>query len=105
HGIKPLSLGKFKDNYVLASETCAFDTMGAEFIRDIEPGEIIIINEDGIKSIHQESKGRRLCLFESVYFARPDSKVDGKSIYLTRLEAGRILAKEAPAEGDIVIGA
>lgn len=105
HGIKPLSLGKFKGNYILASETCAFDTMGAEFIRDIEPGEIIIINENGIKSIKQESKERRLCLFESVYFARPDSKVDGKSIYLTRIEAGRILAKESPVEADIVIGA
>lgn len=105
YGIKPLSLGKLKDNYILASETCAFDTMGVEFIRDVEPGEIIIINEDGVKSIYQESKGRRLCLFESVYFARPDSRVDGKSIYLTRLKAGRILAKESPAQGDIVIGA
>lgn len=104
-GIKPLSLGKTKDSYVLASETCAFDTMGAEFIRDIRPGEIIVVDNSGIRSIYQGFKNRKLCLFESVYFARPDSKVDGRSIYLSRIEAGRILAGESPVEGDIVIGA
>lgn len=104
-GIKPLSLGKFGDDYVLASETCAFDTMGAEFVRDIKPGEIIIIDENGTKSIFQKSMNRRLCLFESIYFARPDSKVDGRSIYLTRIETGRILARETSVDGDIVIGA
>lgn len=104
-GIKPLSLGRFGDDYVLASETCAFDTMGAEFIRDIRPGEIIIIDENGIKSIYEKSAHRSLCLFESIYFARPDSKVDGKSVYLARIEAGRILAKESPVDADIVIGA
>ncbi len=103
-GIKPLSLGKFGDDYVLASETCAFDTMGAEFVRDIKPGEIIIIDENGTKSIFQKSMNRRLCLFESIYFARPDSKVDGRSIYLTRIETGRILARETSVDGDIVIG-
>lgn len=105
HGIKPLSLGKTNGNYVLASETCAFDTMGAEFIRDVEPGEIVIIDGSGIKSINQEERPRNLCIFELVYFARPDSKIDGKSIYLTRRKAGQILAKESPAEADIVIGA
>lgn len=104
-GIKPLSLGRFGDDYVLASETCAFDTMGAEFIRDIRPGEVIIIDENGIRSICEKSAERSLCLFESIYFARPDSKVDGRSIYLTRIETGRILAKESPVDADIVIGA
>lgn len=104
-GIKPLSLGKVKDSYVVASETCAFDTMGAEFIRDIRPGEIIVVDKEGLRTISEESRGRKLCLFELIYYARPDSKVDGKSIYLARIEAGRILAKEAPVEADIVIGA
>lgn len=104
-GIKPLSLGRTKDSYVLASETCAFDTMGAEFIRDIRPGEIIVIDDYGTRSIYEGLRNRRLCLFELIYFARPDSRVDGKSIYLARIEAGRILAREAPAKADIVIGA
>lgn len=105
HGIKPLSLGKLGDDYILGSETCAFDTMGAEFIRDIEPGEIVVIDENGIKTISKKPKKRHLCLFELIYFARPDSKVDGKSIYLSRIEAGRQLARESLTEADIVIGA
>lgn len=105
HGLKPLSLGKFGDDHILASETCAFDTIGAEFIRDIEPGEIIVIDENGLKSINQERKNNRLCLFEIIYFARPDSKLDGKSIYLARIETGKELAREAGVEADIVIGA
>lgn len=105
YGIKPLSLGKIKEDYILASETCAFDTIGAEFVRDIKPGEIVVIDNKGIRTIYEKSKDRKLCLFESIYFARPDSKVDGRSIYLTRIEAGRILAREAPVDGDIVIGA
>ncbi len=105
YGIKPLSLGKLGNDYILASETCAFDTIGADFIRDIEPGEIVVIDEDGIKSIKQGEKGKKLCLFEIIYFARPDSKVDGKSIYLSRIEAGRQLARESNVEGDIVMGA
>ncbi|MBU5436440.1 amidophosphoribosyltransferase [Tissierella sp. MSJ-40] len=105
YGIKPLSLGKLGNDYILASETCAFDTIGADFIRDIEPGEIVVIDEDGIKSIKQGEKDKKLCLFEIIYFARPDSKVDGKSIYLSRIEAGRQLARESNIEGDIVMGA
>lgn len=105
HGLKPLSLGKIGDDFVLASETCAFDTMGAEFIRDIEPGEIVVIDEDGIKTISNKPMKRHLCLFELIYFARPDSKVDGKSIYLSRIEAGRQLARESKVDADIVIGA
>jgi amidophosphoribosyltransferase len=104
-GLKPLSLGKMGEDYVLASETCAFDTMGAKFIRVIEPGEVIVIDKDGIKTIQNKPKERNLCLFELIYFARPDSKVDGKSIYLSRIEAGRQLAREAPIDADIVIGA
>lgn len=105
HGIKPLSLGKIGDDYILASETCAFDTMGADFIRDIEPGEIVVIDESGIKTISNKPKKRHLCMFELIYFARPDSKVDGSSIYLSRIEAGRQLARESKVEADIVIGA
>ncbi len=104
-GIKPLSLGKLKDSYVIASETCAFDTMGAEFIRDVKPGEILVIDSKGVRTIGESKEERKLCLFELIYFARPDSRIDGKSIYLARIEAGRILAKEAPVEADIVIGA
>lgn len=105
YGVKPLSIGKLGDDYILASETCAFDTIGAEFIRDVEPGEIVIIDENGLESIRRKSYGKRLCLFEIIYFARPDSKLDNKSIYLGRIEAGKQLAIESPANGDIVIGA
>lgn len=105
YGLKPLSIGKFKGGYVLASETCAFDTMGAEFIRNVGPGEIIVIDDKGIETIKNEPKQRSLCLFDMIYFARPDSKLDGRSIYLSRNEAGRILAREHPVDADIVIGA
>lgn len=105
YGIKPLSIGKFKDDYVVASETCALDTMGAEFVRDVGPGEVIVIDENGLRTISEKPKPRHLCLFECIYFARPDSQVDGKSIYLNRIESGRVLAREAPVEADIVIGA
>lgn len=105
YGVKPLSLGKLGDDYILASETCAFDTIGAEFIRDIEPGEIVVIDEDGIRTIKEGFHKKRLCLFEIIYFARPDSKLDDRSIYLARIEAGKQLAREALIDGDIVIGA
>ncbi len=104
-GIKPLALGKIGEDYILASETCAFDTIGAEFIRDIEPGEVVVIDENGLESVKLDSREKRLCLFEIIYFARPDSKLDNKSIYLARIEAGRQLARESAVEGDIVIGA
>lgn len=105
HGVKPLSLGRFGESYLLASETCAFDTIGAEFVRDIQPGEVVVVDENGLRSISNKPKERRLCLFETIYFARPDSKIDGKSIYLNRIEAGRQLAREAAVDADIVIGA
>ena len=105
HGMKPLSLAKAGDEYIIASETCAFDTLGADFIRDIAPGETVIIDETGIKSIFKEEVARSSCLFESIYFARPDSLKDGESIYLSRIEMGKTLFKEAPVDADIVIGA
>lgn len=105
-GIRPLVLGKIKNSYVLASETCAFDAIGAEYIRDILPGEIILIGDDGIKSILPEKpKDSKLCVFEFVYFARPDSFMDGASVHEARIEAGRKLAQEYPVDADIVIGA
>jgi len=105
HGLKPLSLGKVGNDYIIASETCAFDTIGAEFIRSIEPGEILVIDKNGLRTIDSNEQKRRLCLFELIYFARPDSLVDGKSIYLSRIEAGRQLARETKVDADIVIGA
>jgi len=105
HGLRPLSLGKFNDSFVLTSETCALDTIGAEFVRDIEPGEIIVINKDGVRSeIGQRATSRALCIFEFVYFARPDSDIEGRNIHLARFKAGVNLAKEQPADADLVIG-
>lgn len=107
YGFRPLCYGKTKDGiYVAASETCALAAVGAEYIRDIEPGEILIFSKQGIKSIrdHCGSRPKRLCVFEYIYFARPDSVLDGVSVDEARIRAGRILAKEHPAEADIVIG-
>lgn len=104
-GLKPLAIGKLGDDYILASETCAFDTIGAEFIRDVEPGEVVVIDSNGLRTISLKPKERRLSLFELIYFARPDSKIDGKSIYLSRIEAGKQLARECSVDADIVIGA
>ena len=103
HGMRPLVLGKLETGYVLASETCALDTIGAEFIRDINPGEIVVIDENGVKSIQTEPAEKALCIFEYIYFARPDSVIDGLGVYSTRHSAGRMLAKEQPAEADVVI--
>lgn len=105
YGIKPLSLGKIGDEYVVSSETCAFDTLGVDFVRDIEPGEMIVIDNNGIESIFKKKEARSFCAFESIYFARPDSVIDGRSIYLSRLNMGKTLFKEAPVHADIVIGA
>lgn len=106
YGIKPLSIGKLGDNYILSSETCAFDTIGATYIRDVEPGEMVVISDGELKSIKSGKEyNKKLCIFELIYMARPDSKIDGKTIYLARRKAGQILAKECPADGDIVISA
>ncbi len=105
NGIKPLSIGKIGEDYIIASETCAFDTIGADFIRDVEPGEIVMINDDGLSTVWSEPKKRALCLFELVYLSRPDSTIDDKSVYIARQEAGKQLYKEYPTKADIVIGA
>lgn len=105
NGFRPLCLGKVDGGYVVSSETCAFDSIGAEFIRDIKPGEIIVIDKDGLRSIetHCGSKGT-ICVFEYVYFARPDSVIEGSSVHMARLRAGKFLWREHPVDADIVIG-
>lgn len=104
YGIRPLVLGKLENGYVLASESCALDTVGAQFIRDVRPGEILVIDKDGMKSIdHITNLPTKVCLFEHIYFARPDSIIDGISMYKARENAGRILAKEQPAVADTVL--
>jgi amidophosphoribosyltransferase len=105
HGFRPLCLGRLGDGWVLASETCALDLIHAKFERDVEPGEIIIINADGVKSIQAfpEKEDRAFCIFEYVYFARPDSTLANRSVYATRLEMGRQLARENPVDADIVV--
>ena len=104
HGIRPLLVGRIGDSYVLASETCAFDMIDAEFIREVEPGEVVVINEDGIRSFTAFPNAKsRPCIFEFVYFARPDSVVDGKSVYEVRKRMGQRLAEETPADVDVII--
>lgn len=105
HGIRPLCLGKIDGGYVLASESCALDAVGVEFLRDVEPGEIVIIDKEGIRSLNLIEKTKlETCAFEYIYFARPDSIIDGISVYESRLRAGEELYNEAPVEADIVIG-
>lgn len=105
HGFRPLSIGRVGDAYVLASETCAFDLIQAKFVRDVEPGEIVIINKNGLKSIQAfpDHKRRAFCVFEYVYFARPDSNISGRNVYRTRVEMGRQLAREYPIQADLVV--
>jgi amidophosphoribosyltransferase len=105
YGLRPICLGRLGDSYILASESCAIDAMGGELIRDLEPGEIVIIDDSGISSYGQKNWARKKnCIFEQIYFARPDSIMDGVSVYECRHKAGRILARENPIDGDIVIG-
>ncbi len=106
-GFKPLCIGKRDNAYIITSETCALETLGAEYIRDIEPGEVVTITKDGIKSdtsmcLPKEQQAR--CIFEYIYFARPDSHIDGVSVYGSRIKAGRFLAMDSPVEADIVVG-
>src|SRR5262245_61255618 len=104
HGFRPLTLGRLGDAYIVCSETCALDLIDAEWIRDIEPGEVLIIGPDGLKSVHPFPPARLAhCVFEHVYFARPDSYVFSKSVNETRTEFGRQLAKEQPAQADVVV--
>ena len=105
YGFRPLSLGKVGDAWVLTSETVALDQIQGKFVRDIEPGEIVIIDQDGVRSIqaYPDHTRRAFCIFEYVYFARPDSKLREKSVYRVRVEMGRELARENPIEADIVV--
>lgn len=104
-GFRPLSIGKVDGSYVLASETCAFDLIGAKYIRDVEPGEMVIINKDGLRSIKAlPSKRHAFCIFEFIYFSRPDSNIySNMNVDEIRKNFGRQLAKESPAEADLVI--
>jgi amidophosphoribosyltransferase len=105
HGFRPLCIGKIDDAWVLASETCALDLIHAKFIRDVEPGEIVAINKDGISSVQAfpEHERRAFCIFEYVYFARPDSTIANRNVYKVRVEMGRQLAREFPISADVVI--
>lgn len=104
-GFRPLCIGKRDNAYIIASETCALDTMGAEFVRDVEPGEIVTITKEGIQSDKSMVSGKQArCIFEYIYFARPDSYIDGVCVHSSRLAAGRILAQEHTVDADIVVG-
>lgn len=105
NGIRPLCIGKLKNSYILCSESCALDSIGADFVRDVNPGEIVIIDKDGLKSLTFAERTKcETCAFEYIYFARPDSVMDGINIYNARTLAGMQLYKECPVEADIVIG-
>ena len=104
HGVRPLVLGKQGDAYVLASETCALDVVGASFVRDLAPGEMLVIDKNGINSRQPfQPQSHRFCIFEYIYFARPDSILEGRGVYHARKAIGAELAKEAPADADLVV--
>ncbi|MDI9493540.1 MAG: amidophosphoribosyltransferase [Bacillota bacterium] len=105
-GFRPLCIGKAGEDYIVASESCALDSVGAAFIRDVKPGEIVIIDEEGMRSIEDNCKpGKKsACVFEFIYFARPDSVIDGSCVHTARLRAGAFLALEHPVQADVVIG-
>ena len=103
-GVRPLCLGRYGDGWIIASETCALDTVRAKFERDVEPGEVVIINKDGLQSfMAQISLRKAACMFEFIYFARPDSNMMGKNLYKARRRMGRELARQLPTEADVVI--
>ena len=105
YGIKPLCIGQIGDGYVVSSESCAFEIMGARFIRDVEPGEIVTLDHHGIRSTRYSQFSRhQMCAMEYIYFARPDSDIDGCNVHAYRKEAGRRLYRENPVEADIVVG-
>ncbi len=106
-GFKPLCIGKRDNAYIIASETCALETVGARFVRDVQPGEVVTVTPEGISSdtnlcLPREREAR--CIFEYIYFARPDSQIDGVSVYASRMQAGRFLAIDSPIEADLVVG-
>lgn len=108
YGFKPLCIGKRENSYIITSETCALDTIGAEFVRDVLPGETVTITPDGgilsdlSRAVSREQEAR--CIFEYIYFARPDSQIDGVSVYAARIRAGRFLAMDSPVDADLVVG-
>ncbi len=105
YGIKPLALGRMGDAYVVSSESCSFDLMGAEFVRDIEPGEVVTIDDKGLRSRrYSQFQRHKMCAMEYIYLARPDSDIDGCNVHAFRKEAGRRLFRECPADVDIVVG-
>ena len=105
NGFRPLCIGKLEDSYIFTSESCALDTLGAKFVRDVEPGEIVWTEGSELHSIRDHCGGpTSLCVFEHVYFARPDSVIDGASVHESRLRAGAFLARQSPVEADVVVG-
>lgn len=105
NGLRPLSIGRLDDQYVLSSETCAFDVTGATYVREVEPGEMVIIDETGLRSERfTQQTQRSICSFEYIYFARPDSDIAGINVHLARKQLGKQLAKEAPIEADVITG-
>ena len=106
HGFRPLCVGKLKDSYIITSESCVIETLGGELLRDVEPGEMVVIDKDGFHSYMAEEKAKKtsLCVFEYVYVARPDSVIDGISVFSARRKAGELLFKEYPIEADMVCG-
>jgi amidophosphoribosyltransferase len=103
-GVRPLCLGTIDGGWVIASESCALSHVGAQFIREIEPGEIVVINKHGVRSFTEESTRKAICIFEYIYFARPDSVIQGKLLYPARQAMGKILAREYPVDADLVMG-
>lgn len=105
HGFRPLCLGKMKNSYMVSSESCAFDSLGAEFVRDIKPGEVLVIDESGVHSYTEHCGGKTsMCIFEHIYVARPDSVLDNQSVHMFRMNVGKVLAEKYPVEADIVCG-
>lgn len=105
NGLRPLALGQLENSYIVSSETCAFDTIGVSYIRDIEPGELLVFDKEGIKSDRFTVQTRRsICSFEYIYFARPDSDIDGINVHLARKRLGKKLAEEHPIEADVITG-
>lgn len=103
-GFRPLCLGQLEDSYIVASESCAFDMIGADFLREVEPGELIVINKEGLKSIkYSGQRPYSFCVFEFIYFARPDSNIGGQNVHLARKQMGRQLASEMNIDADLVI--
>lgn len=105
YGLRPLSIGKLNGGYVVSSETCAFEVINARFVRDVEPGEVVVIDKDGLHSYHYSRYKRyHMCAMEYIYFARPDSDIEGTNVHAFRKESGKLLYEEMPTEADIVIG-